>query len=319
VSTAPAVSVVVPTHNRRDTVVSTVRAMFDQRGVALEVVVVDDGSADGTFEALQALEDPRVRVVRHERALGQARARDAGVAAAQGEWVAFLDDDDQWSPDKLRLQLDAVTAADADFVYCTAVTADVHGKVFDYLTAPTPETLYRYIRAANVIPAGSSNVMARAALLARVGGFDPELTHLADWDVWIRLTEAGRAAVCPEPLVAYILHDTNIHLDQSTIATEARHLRAKHVRSTLPGDLDFAALDGWSGWAHQRRGHSFKAAHYYLRAAVRGRRKQYLPAVVSALLQHLGLRNPTVREIAPPEWLAQRPAHRPDEPVELSA
>jgi glycosyltransferase involved in cell wall biosynthesis len=299
--------------------VTTVRDLFSQRAVSLEIVVVDDGSVDGTFEALQALHDPRVRVIRHERALGQARARDSGVAAARAEWVAFLDDDDRWSPDKLRRQLDAAAAADADFVYCTAVTANLEGRVFDYLLAPDPQKLHRYIRAYNVIPAGSSNVLARAELLKRVGGFDPALTHLADWDVWIRMTEAGQAAVCPEPLVAYILHETNLHLDQSDIAAEVRHLRAKHIHSSLPGELDRAALDGWSGWAHQRRGHSLKAARFYLRAALRGRRATYLPAVVSALLQHFRLRNPTVRDLAAPDWLVQNPGRRPDEPLAVPA
>ncbi|MBE2317957.1 glycosyltransferase [Solirubrobacter sp. CPCC 204708] len=307
-SVAPAVSVVVPTHNRRDTVVSTVRELFAQHAVDLEIVVVDDGSTDGTSEALEALGDPRVRVVRHPRALGQSRARDAGVAAARAEWVAFLDDDDRWAPDKLRRQLDAAAAANADFVYCTAVTASVTGTVFDHLPAPDPDALRRLIRAYNVIPAGSSNVLVRADLLQRVGGFDPALTHLADWDVWIRLTEAGQAAVCPEPLVAYILHETNIHLDQSGLASEARHLRAKHARSSLPGQLDRAALDGWRGWAHQRRGSSLTAARFYLAAAVRSRRASYLPAVASALLEHLRVRRPKVRELVPPDWLARSPA-----------
>src|SRR5690242_16683672 len=98
-------------------VVATVLELFDQRDVSLEVVVVDDGSADGTREALAALQDPRVRVVRHDQSRGQAVARDSGVAAARAEWVAFLDDDDRWSPDKLRRQLDAAAAVDADFVY----------------------------------------------------------------------------------------------------------------------------------------------------------------------------------------------------------
>ena len=65
------------------------------------------------------------------------------------------------------------------------------------------QVLRRRIRARNVIPAGSSNVVARADLLRRTGEFDPSLTHLADWDLWIRLAEAGRPAACPEPLVAY--------------------------------------------------------------------------------------------------------------------
>jgi glycosyltransferase involved in cell wall biosynthesis len=313
VSAIPDVSVVVPTRDRRDMVLATVQAMFDQRDVSLEVVVVDDGSLDGTREALTALNDPRVTVVRHEHARGQAAARDSGVAAARAEWVAFLDDDDRWAPDKLRRQLEAAGADDADFVYSTAVTVDSQGRVRDYMAAPDPQTLRQRIRARNVIPAGSSNVLARADLLREVGGFDPALTHLADWDVWIRLAERGRPAACAEPLVAYMLHEGNIHLEQADIAAEARHLKAKHAQSSLPGTLDRADLDGWAGWTQQRRGRHLQAARLFALAALRSRRPGYLPAMVSALLQRAGVRAPKVRELPPPDWLARDRA-----PVEVS-
>lgn len=311
-SAIPDVSVVVPTRDRRDMVVATVQGLFDQRDVSLEVVVVDDGSLDGTNEALAALNDPRVRVVRHDQARGQAVARDSGVAAARAEWVAFLDDDDRWAPDKLRRQLDAAAAIGADFVYATAVTVDSQGRVRDYMTAPDPQTLRLRIRARNMIPAGSSNVLARAELLRQVGGFDPVLTHLADWDVWIRLAERGRPAACPEPLVAYVLHEGNIHLEQADIAAEARHLKAKHAGSSLPGSLDRADLDGWAGWTQQRRGRHLPAARLFALAALRSRRPGYLPAMVSALLQRAGLWAPKVRELPPPDWLTQDRTPRAD-------
>jgi len=290
-------------------VVATVRDLLHQREVALEVIVVDDGSRDGTSAAIAALTQPGVRLVRHQRALGQSAARDSGVAAATAEWVAFLDDDDRWAPDKLRRQLDVAAAADADFVYTAAVTTDSAGRVREYLEAPDPEALRQRIRARNVIPAGSSNVLARTSLLRRVGGFDPELTHLADWDLWIRLAEAGRAAACPEALVAYVLHDGNIHLAQSQLSAEARHLKAKHAESTLPGQLDRADLDAWAAWASLRRGHELTAAGQFALAALRGRRPGYLPAMVSALLLWARLRAPKEVHLAPPDWLAGAPAN----------
>jgi glycosyltransferase involved in cell wall biosynthesis len=303
VSTNPAVTVVVPTRNRREMAVVTVRDALRQRDVDLEVIVVDDGSRDGTGAALLALGDDRLQILSHSRSLGQAVARDNGLAAARGEWVAFLDDDDRWAPVKLRRQLDAAARADADFVYTDAVIADTDGRVQDYLRAPNADTLRGYIRRHNAIPAGSSNVLARTDLLRRVGGFDPALTHLADWDLWIRLTEAGRPAMCPEPLVAYILHGQNIHLQQSDILREARHLDAKHRSSSLPGRVDRAALHAWAGWAHLRRDRPLSAARHYLLAAVRSGRSGYLPAVASALLQHLRLRTPAARGHTSPDWL----------------
>ena len=307
---APVVSVVVPTRDRRDLVLATVADVFAQRDVALEIVVVVDGARDGTREALAALGDPRVRIVSHEPARGQAAARDAGVAAARGEWVAFLDDDDRWAPDKLRRQLDAAAAADAEFVYAGALLCTPNGRVLGYLDAPEPATVHGAIRARNVIPAGSSNVLARTALLRRVGGFDPALSHLADWDVWIRLAETGRPAACPEHLVAYVLHEGNLHLAQSAIAAEARHLRAKHAHSRLPGTLDRADLYSWAGWAQLRQGRHLSAARLFGLAAIRGRRPGHLPAVASAVAQRLGRRIPEVREYPAPDWLAGTAARK---------
>ena len=89
------------------------RSALAQRDVDVEVVVVDDGSDEDGRRALEALTDSRVRVVRHATREGQSRARNTGIEAARGEWIAFLDDDDLWSPDKLREQLDAAAVADA--------------------------------------------------------------------------------------------------------------------------------------------------------------------------------------------------------------
>ena len=86
---------VIPTRDRREGVVATVRHVLGQRDVQLEVVVVDDGSRDGTSEALAALGCAAVRVVRHAESLGLARARNAGLSAASAPWVALLDDDDR--------------------------------------------------------------------------------------------------------------------------------------------------------------------------------------------------------------------------------
>src|SRR4051794_9306561 len=113
---APGVTVVIPTFNRwRVLSARALPSALAQEDVDLEVVVVVDGSTDETASGLESLEDERVRVVRHARPLGLHRARNAGIAAARGEWVAFLDDDDVWAPWKLRTQLALVNEANASF------------------------------------------------------------------------------------------------------------------------------------------------------------------------------------------------------------
>ena len=302
-------TVVIPTHNRWEVLRrSALASALAQEDVDVEVVVVDDGSSDGTAERLAELDDPRLRVVRHPRPLGVAHARNAGLAVARGRWVSFLDDDDLWAPLKLRRQIDAGEAVGASLVYTAGAAVDAERRFLFAVAQPEPERVARALLRWNVIWCGCSNVAAPADVLRRLGGFDERLFQLADWDLWIRLTEAGRAAACPEALVAYILHEGNIHLDQSDLAAEARHLAAKHAGSSLPGVLDRADLDSWAGWTQLRRGRHLTAARLFALAAVRGRRAGYLPAMVSALLQRAGLRAPVPRELTPPDWLARVPS-----------
>src|SRR5258708_17351459 len=122
------ISVVIPTRDRWPLLESrALRSALEQEDVDHEVIVVDDGSTDETSERLEGLGDPRLRAVRLNRSGGMAHARNAGIETALGTWVAFLDDDDVWSPCKLRRQLDAARSARADLVYAGAVAVDEHG------------------------------------------------------------------------------------------------------------------------------------------------------------------------------------------------
>ena len=111
------VSVIIATRNRSTLLAETLRSVLGQRGVDFEVIVVDEASTDDTAALLAALDDPRVRVIRHGEALGLSAARNHGAAEANGDWLAFIDDDDLWAPDKLARQLRAAEDARRDWVY----------------------------------------------------------------------------------------------------------------------------------------------------------------------------------------------------------
>src|SRR5688572_6566741 len=118
------VSVVVPTRNRSTLLMRTLRSVLRQQDVEFEVIVVDEASTDDTPAMLAALDDPRVRVIRHEVPLWLAAARNRGAAEARGEWLAFVDDDDLWAPDKLVRQVHAAQDAGREWVYTGAVNFD---------------------------------------------------------------------------------------------------------------------------------------------------------------------------------------------------
>ena len=264
------VSVVIPTHNRRELLAHTLGSVLAQRDVTVQVVVVDDGSTDGTCDAVANLGDPRVRLVRHDHALGVSAARNRGVVESTGEWVAFLDDDDLWAPDKLALQLACAEEAAADWVYggCVALlpTRETSG------AGPPPrgDIVRRQVPWRNIVPGGASNVIVRRRVLDRVGGFDTSLRHMSDWDLWIRLAETGRPGVVDAPVVAYRLHAGNASIDTADIAREMSVVEARFARLRRGAPVDRAYVYRWIAWNALRAGRRREALRAYAHAVRAG-------------------------------------------------
>jgi glycosyltransferase involved in cell wall biosynthesis len=268
-SSLPRVSVVIPTRDRWPLLSRTaLRAARGQVDVDLEIVVVDDGSVDGTADRLDALADDRLRVLRHDRPRGVSRARNAGIASARGEWVAFLDDDDVWAPRKLRLQLEAARREDAALVYAGAVWVDYELRFLYGHTAPDPATLASALMRWNVLWGGCSNVLVRTDLVRELGGFDEDLHQLGDWDLWIRLALAGVAARADDVLVGLVAHRQSMLLvDRRDVFLEFERLSEKHrkVAARVGHGPDRALFARWVAAGHLRAGRRAMAARTYLR------------------------------------------------------
>ena len=186
---APQVTVVIPTRDRPGLLAEAVECAVTQRGPTLEVVVVDDGSVT---PVTLWMDIRAIIVLRLDESRGDAAARNTGLAAARGTWTAFLDDDDLWAPDKLLSQLQAVREVPgAGYAYCSAIELDGLGGVIKDHPAPDPAEILELLSRRNVMPAGSSNVIARTALLRELGGFDTSFANLSDWDMWLRLLHRG--------------------------------------------------------------------------------------------------------------------------------
>lgn len=281
----PDVSVVIPTRNRRPLLELTLRSVLAQQGVDLEVVVVDEASDDETAALLAEHPDPRVRHIRHERPKGVATARKAGIEDARGTWVALLDDDDLWAPDKLVNQLRAAEERGAPWACSGAVAVDRDLAVVEVYRPLPPEDLRRCLARYNPVPAGSSNVIARTAVLREVGGPDPQLRHLADWDLWRRLAELTAPAVVSEPAVGYRLHAGNASLGTPGILEEAHLMQARSTQQ-----IDWAAIHDWMGVNHLRGGDRLRAAGAFLRAAAAGHRRSALRAANALVIPGAGRR-----------------------------
>ncbi len=194
----PLVSVVIPTHNRAGMLPEAIASVWRQGLDGLEAIVVDDGSNDETPHLLQRLEKPQLRHLRHPTPRGGAAARNSGMRAAQGRYIAFLDDDDRWEADKLRLQLPLIEQADA--VLCGARLKSSGRRDGSYRK---PTITLDDLRRGFVFGAGASSLVVRADL-ARQLWFDEALPCGQDWDFLVRLALQGaRIRYLPEPLVVF--------------------------------------------------------------------------------------------------------------------
>ncbi len=263
----PSVSVVIPTHNRRHLLPRTLSSVLGQVGVDLEVIVVDEASRDGTGAYLRGLGDGRVRVVHHEQPKGTARARNAGIDLAAGSYVAFCDDDDLWAPDKLAVQLDALRRQpEARWSAVGIVVVDERLRVIGHRPAPAGPQVARTLLAGNVILC-PSGVVVSTELLREVGGFDPALPIMPDWDLWIRLALASPLASCERPLLAYLRHSrSQTSAGGATFDAEYRYLRDKFAdeRRRLGVELYATGALHWVAEGHARAGQRWLAVRRYL-------------------------------------------------------
>jgi glycosyltransferase involved in cell wall biosynthesis len=250
-----------------------------QEDVVLEVIVVDDGSTDGTQAGLASLDRPEVRVVRHDVSRGVSAARNAGVALARGEWLAFVDDDDVWSPRKLRTQLDLAAREGVDFVFSSAIIVDRMRRPIAYTPVPDgDDDLVVLLLSRNVVPGGCSNLVARTEVVRRLGGFDERLSMLADWELWLRLALETSGARCGELHVGYQQHEGNMAVrTPNRVFSEAAYFGEKHREpgAGLPAfdPLSAIRLVAWENfWVGKRA----RAALLLLRAGAAQRSRRDL-------------------------------------------
>lgn len=201
------VSVIIPTHNRADLVVRSIRSVLAQTYRNLECIVVDDASTDSTPDAVQAIQDPRLIYLRHEQSKHASATRNTGIAAATGEYIAFLDDDDEWLPEKLEKQVALLRTlpAKVGMVYCWMDYYD--NETFVSTRRPTLRgSIFDQVLDEQRI-GNCSTLLVRRAVIATVRGFDERLPRGNDGDFIRRVCLTYQVDVVLQALVkCYVGH-----------------------------------------------------------------------------------------------------------------
>ncbi len=242
----PVVSVVIPTYKHRDYVLQTLGSVFAQTFTDYEVIVVNDGSPDDTADVLRPLiEAGRIQYIAQANA-GQSAARNRGIAAATGAYIALLDDDDLWPPDKLQWQVSALNRhSDASLVYGGVEGFGTPvGEPLCQMDGPSGQAHKAFLEKNWITTPGQT--LIRASALRRVGGFDTQIWGADDWDLFIRLAQVGAFVFESRLCLLYRYHAKNASHDFWRMHVNCSRVLHKHVGK-------WPTPRTWQTWKRGRR------------------------------------------------------------------
>lgn len=271
------VSVIIPIYNGLEYIAETLESIRAQTHKNIEIVVVDDGSTDGTVGFLKA--QPDVTLVEQPNQ-GPGSARNNGASVASGDWLAFADGDDLWVPEKLELQLAATDEQDVELVYTNVRpigdVADLPSLQHNPEAMPTGDIFVEILND-NIMTL--SSVMMKRSAFEELGGFGslPSIRGCEDWDLWLRYLDSDRkVGAVPEPLVLYRWRSDSMTANhaamhgsrQSTLDRALKSRRALELSASERRQAR-ANLFSCSAWFASRDGNA-RALRLYMQSVLAG-------------------------------------------------
>ena len=225
----PLVSVIIPSYNYLRYIDKCLESVFNQDYPNIEVIVVDDGSTDGSLEYLQSLTNP-IKILQ-QRNQGVSIARNIGLFESRGEFIAFLDADDFWDSSKISKQVNILSSSSVDLVYTgvTLVASDgveIIGTINPDYQGDCSSHFRRYPAKA-IVTLGASNALFRKKLLAQSGILDPKLSISADWDFFRRYCDYGKVAILENQLTFYRQHPKNMSTYSDSFTSDTKRCVSK--------------------------------------------------------------------------------------------
>jgi len=207
----PTISVIIPTHNRSRALRRTIASVLRQTMPDFELIVVDDASVDDTQRVVEHFAAANIKYICHAKNQGAAAARNTGISNSHGKYIAFLDDDDEWLPDKLRLQFARLEASPMNVGAIYTGWLIVHGLTGNVLSQQIPwlkGDVFDSIFVRGFI-APTSTFLCRRSCFEKVGLFDESLQYCEDHDMWLRIAKEFAVDCVDEPLVRYTDPDSD--------------------------------------------------------------------------------------------------------------
>ncbi len=209
------ISVIIPSYNRASTLPMAIESVLGQTYRDIELILVDDGSTDGTEDLIRSMEDSRLRYIKLEKNSGACRARNIGIDAARGEYIAFQDSDDRWHTDKLLRQLRFLQETGADMVYCAMNRVSANGQTTQKV--PWEKIVNEVSKPDRYRKLLEKNTMAMVGVLckaecAREVRFDNALPRWQDWDWALRVFQLYEVYYQDEVLVDSFIQSDSISL-----------------------------------------------------------------------------------------------------------
>lgn len=266
------IAAVIPVYNGAAFLRKAIESVLAQTSPVDELVILDDGSTDNT-RAVALSYGQQVRYL-FQGNRGLAAARNAGAAASTCDWVAFLDSDDWWLPEKIAKQRALIESnPEAVLIYSDQWECDPKGRM-SYIRTVPPQCLWPQLRARNRL--SSPVVVVRKDALSSIGGYNEALRACEDWDFYVRLYIRGPFAYIPEPLAVY-------RLSSGTMSTNA-----DRMLNTFEAILESTLLTGLKGWPRilwRRRARSSQLLSAGLIARKAGQRDQERAHLWRSVLQ----------------------------------
>ena len=226
----PKVSVIIPTCNRAQFLRSAIESVRKQTFQDFEIIVVDDASNDETPEVVRSFADGRVRYLRRESKRGQGATRNDGIREARGEYIALLDDDDEWLPTKLQKQVALLGALpnEVGLIYTGFFRIDASSKrVLSEVTPTERGKVFHALGRGNWIGT-CSTVLLRRSCFDKAGLFDEDLASGADYDMWLRIAKEFEVDFINERLVFYNVHNSRISTNYESLTSGLEAQLRKH-------------------------------------------------------------------------------------------